>query len=474
MNDKFEDIVSSLELDSDKSLETLALSSWTAEDFARIYTRFRPQLVAHAKKYLSSSVQVEDVVQEAFLYLMLSLPEVDSELGALRLLKWKVKMLSLDVIAASKKTTAMDPADAEELSPHVVDEVADDLIRADEAAIVQLALSKLDSRQREALVASIYEEKTVREVADQLEVSENAAKQLLHRARKSLKQVLVGEVDTQGLSLGQIISVATKKAAAEARKSGTRALSVLAIIGFGIAGWFGMTGNQAVEPQLAAPIAEEISEPAPPEINAPSEASAALETASEPSEEAEGLVTESSPIAGDTEAESGTNNLVIPDSESPQQTSPELTLASQDPLIDKSPFSPWLIDSILEQDLEVDFTSISQQAASRTAHTVATSSGVWADIYFDYDSSSPVATRIGFIAGSDQYFADLETVDMFVSSEGDIDIFQYIGEVGAIFNVSGQSFEETRMTGTKFAVSVHFDNSKGNVSAVKFDRVDPS
>ena len=79
MNDKFEDIVSSFELDSDKSLETLALSSWTAEDFARIYTRYRPQLVAHAKKYLSSSVQVEDVVQEAFLYLMLSLPEKSTQ-----------------------------------------------------------------------------------------------------------------------------------------------------------------------------------------------------------------------------------------------------------------------------------------------------------------------------------------------------------------------------------------------------------
>ena len=473
MNDKFEDIVSSLELDTDKPLETLAISSWTAEDFARIYTRFRPQLVVHARKYLSNSVQVEDVVQEAFLYLMLSMPEVDSELGALRLLKWKVKLLAFDVIAASKKTTVMDPVQAEELSPQVEDEVADDLIRADEAAIVQLALSKLDSRQREALVASIYEEKSTREVAEQLAVSDNAAKQLLHRARKSLKVALVGELNTQGLSLGEIISVATRKAAAEARNNVARALSVFAIIGLGLAGWLGMTGNQ-VQEQLSLPISVESNEPAVPETEVSTESGAATETTPESNTEAEALPSQSAPASNDAEPASESENLVFPEESSPQPANLESSLASQDPRIDRSPFNAWLVDSILEQDLQVEFTRISQEAGAKTAHTVAATAGVWSDVYFDYGSSDPVAARIGFMVGSDQYFANLKAVDLYVSSDGDIDIFKYIGEVQAVTNVSGQSFEETRMAGTQFAISVHFDNSTGNVSAVDFDRVDPS
>ena len=472
MNDKFEDIVSGLELDSDKPVETLALSSWTAEDFARIYTRFRPQLVAHARKYLSNSVQVEDVVQEAFLYLMLSMPEVDSELGALKLLKWKVKMLSFDVIAASKKTTAMDPEETEALSPQVEDEVADDLIRADDAAIVQLALSKLDSRQREALVASIYEEKSTREVAVQLKVSDNAAKQLLHRARKSLKVALVGELDTQGLSLADIVSVAARKAAAEAKKNGARALSVFAIIGLGLAGWFGMTGNQ-VQEQLALPIPQESSAPADPGAEVSTERPAATEATPESSTEAV-LPTQSAAAGDDAEPSLESDNYVGEEETSPQPAILESSEALQDPRIDGSPFSPWLVDPIFEQELQVEFTSISQETGARNVHTAAATSGVWADIYFDYDSSDPVATRIGFIAGSDQYFSNLEEVDLYVSSEGDIDIFKYIGEVRAIVDVSGQGFEETRMSGAQFAISVHFDNSTNTVSAVDFDRVDPS
>ena len=59
------------------------LTKWSAQDFASIYVRFRPHLERHARRYLSSPVQAEEVVQDAFLYLMTALPELDSELGVL-------------------------------------------------------------------------------------------------------------------------------------------------------------------------------------------------------------------------------------------------------------------------------------------------------------------------------------------------------------------------------------------------------
>ena len=65
------------------------LKEWSAKDFASIYVRFRPHLERHAKRFLNNSSQVEEVVQDAFLYLMTTLPELDSELGVLRFLKWK-------------------------------------------------------------------------------------------------------------------------------------------------------------------------------------------------------------------------------------------------------------------------------------------------------------------------------------------------------------------------------------------------
>ena len=81
------------------------LADWSAQDFASIYTRFRPHLERHARRFLNNPSQVDEVVQDAFLYLMVSLPELDSEIGVLRFLKWKVRLLCLDVMRASGKAS---------------------------------------------------------------------------------------------------------------------------------------------------------------------------------------------------------------------------------------------------------------------------------------------------------------------------------------------------------------------------------
>lgn len=51
-----------------------------------MHNPFRPHLERHAKRYLSNPVQAEEVVQDAFLYLMTTLPELDTELGVLKIM----------------------------------------------------------------------------------------------------------------------------------------------------------------------------------------------------------------------------------------------------------------------------------------------------------------------------------------------------------------------------------------------------
>jgi RNA polymerase sigma-70 factor (ECF subfamily) len=86
-----------------KDARPVKLKEWKAEEFASIYVRFRPHLERHARKWLSNQSQVDEVVQDAFLYLMVSLPELDSEIGVLKFMKWKVKNLCLDIYRASGK-----------------------------------------------------------------------------------------------------------------------------------------------------------------------------------------------------------------------------------------------------------------------------------------------------------------------------------------------------------------------------------
>ena len=204
------------------------LKDWSAQDFANIYVRFRPHLISHARKFLREETQAEEVVQDAFLYLMTALPELDSELGVLRFLKWKTKMLCLDIIRSSQAGLNNN------LVP-LPDDVADatqpldSLERADDAAIIRLALAKLNPRHREALIATMYEEKSHEEVAQQMGVGENAFRQLLFRARSSFRKALVGEAEVEGKSVGEILSIAASKHSNASKGAASAFIALVAI-----------------------------------------------------------------------------------------------------------------------------------------------------------------------------------------------------------------------------------------------------
>ena len=240
------------------TLTPAVLKDWTAADFASIYVRFRPHLERHARRFLVNPSQVEEVVQDAFLYLMTTLPELDSELGVLKFLKWKTRLLSLDVIRANSRVS-FAPLDDH---PDIVakgEEMSADLERADDAAIVAMALAKLQPRHREAIIATLYEEKSAELVASQMGLNENAFRQLLFRARSSFKKALVGEAETQGKSISEILSIAARKAAAESGKYISAAGAFLLVLAVSI----GILPNlsQPAQQQIALPVPTQSSQP---------------------------------------------------------------------------------------------------------------------------------------------------------------------------------------------------------------------
>ena len=120
--------------------DRVKLAEWSAQDFSNIYVRFRPHLERHARRFLRSQHQVDEVVQDAFLYLMVTLPELDSEIGVLRFLKWKTRLLCLDVIRASGKAYVANLDDvAEPMSQDP--EVSSYLEQQDDAAVLLIEVS---------------------------------------------------------------------------------------------------------------------------------------------------------------------------------------------------------------------------------------------------------------------------------------------------------------------------------------------
>ena len=232
------------------------LKDWSAQDFSHAYVRFRPHLERHAARFLRDPSQVEEVVQDAFLYLMTALPELDSEIGVLRFLKWKTKMLALDIIRINSKYSVAPIEDHEHyLEVANQDELGLELERADDSAVVSLALAKLSPRQRQVIVETQLLEKPLETVAQDMGLSNNALRQLLHRARAAFKVALVGEAEVRGLPASAILTLAAKKAARDSGKLIAGASAFLLAI-FGIVSFASISVDPAETANISMPIAE--------------------------------------------------------------------------------------------------------------------------------------------------------------------------------------------------------------------------
>ena len=424
------------------------LKEWTAQDFANIYTRFRPHLERHARRFLRNPSQVDEVVQDAFLYLMVTLPELDSELGVLRFLKWKVRLLCLDVIRSNSKAYMADIDEHGEFEADMP-EMGSDLERAEDAAIVRLALAKLQPRHREVLIASIYEEKSTFEIAGQVGLTENATRQLLLRARTALKKALVGEVNTQGMSINQILSVAAKKAAHDAKQVGAQAMSVIAIAVLGIAAFFNF--NPASQ-------TEQVAIPQPTTSSAPENGSS--DTEAETSE----------PQAQTTPAQPA--EQVVQELQA-QTPTVQVALAALDPTADLSPFDPWLLDSLFVQGLTADdmLAPESSQVGERQWLTVVSDGGVWVDAMFVANSRTPISeVRLGFVVDGENYAAYPQRIDFLVERKTDgLDYYVFRGRINDIIDDNGKAYSKTRLQGVFVSLVIAANPDTGAAAGVALE-----
>ena len=458
----------------DENSQPLILRDWTAKDFANIYVRFYPHVLRQAKRYLTNHSQAEEVTQDAFLYLMTSLPEVDSEVGVLKLLKWKTRLIALDVIKANSGAKFAPLDDQLELS---VDdsEMSLELERADDAAIVSLALAKLEPRQREALIASLYEEKATSEVASQLGLNENATRQLVFRAKSAFKKALVGEAETRGLSVSEILSVAARKASQDAGKyiSAASALLLVLAVSIGILPNLVNSGQQLVAEGSA--VSE--SEPAP-VASAQQEAvvptNDAVEAVVEPADQA--VVSSEATLAAQVVVIDSVEDAAVPAAgNEPLNTAPQagVQLASSTSLIDYSPFDPWLLDGLVEKNtiettLLTGNGSVSPGAPSLL--TMVSDDGVWADVTFQPASKNPFQRVVmGLLVGGEQYFATVSTSDfMVLGIDASTENYVLVGSIGELRDTSGTSYLRTRLDGASVRISLTVDVVTGEVTNTSF------
>jgi RNA polymerase sigma factor (sigma-70 family) len=427
------------------------LAEWSAQDFSSIYLRFRPHLERHARRFLNNPSQVDEVVQDAFLYLMVSLPELDSEIGVLRFLKWKTRLLALDVIRAAGRAYINSIDDVQE--PASDDpEVSSALEQQDDAAVVKLALSKLNPRHREVLIASMYEEKSTEQIAAQVGLSENATRQLIFRARAAFKKALIGDVDTTGMSAAAILSVAARKAASEGKKVGAAALTLIALVVMSLTVFPGL--NRAPSDQMAEA-------PATSGSNSSTEQGGALEIAPTPdagivddapaSEEA----IETPATAPVSDRASGTQAGSVVASPSPAASDSATSTLRQ---ILRSPEAVSLVNSDSASQvfaLDQDYTAIGDNGLVATFTFNPTSevvfSAVKVEIYVD-------AYVFDFKPANKQFFSGK-------NADG-LDLYILVGDATFLYDEFGKKWSETTLGKSRVKIEVVMEANGTSVKSI--------
>lgn len=160
--------------------------------------RLLPKGYAMAWRVLGKTDEANDVVQEAFVRLWEKGQSIRPEASLSTYFNTIVIRLCIDRFRQQRRFVdemadevdavidfSGDGVEANEPEQHYVDKYA--------ATKLQDALFKLPNRQRLVLVLWAYQERTMVDIAAVFEMNENAAYQLLHRAKRALKKILEEE-----------------------------------------------------------------------------------------------------------------------------------------------------------------------------------------------------------------------------------------------------------------------------------------
>jgi RNA polymerase sigma factor (sigma-70 family) len=200
-------------------------------EFAALYMRHRWSFGLHARRFLHDQRDVDEVVQEGFLKLFLALPELDNELQALAYARRTITNLCIDRYRADQRRPRLVDLESVQLELADDDEI-DPVVAAEDAAIVREALALLSPLHREALIKREVEEKPLPQIAAELDIPVEQVKHVLHRARRSLRRLLVGTHVEPGVDLDLITVLAANRArmAAAAKPTGAAAIALLLVL----------------------------------------------------------------------------------------------------------------------------------------------------------------------------------------------------------------------------------------------------
>ena len=270
-----------------KLVEAQSPQQWSVAQLGAFYTDHRFELHTHAMRILKDAALADEVVQDAFIKVMLAAPELSSDEHAASYLHRTIENLCIDLFRAEGRRpnlVLLDDATSEvESSWQDSGDHSQLLSAAEDAAIIRQALALLSPAERSALVMWEMDGRSTAEIAAELGIKESAVRHTVARARASLRRILAEVIidEERGLTALDLLSSSYAKVAAAARKSSKAALSLIVLLAafLGFNSWTGPSTSTTTSQQSSP--AHKIS-PAPTQSEAPTTQSPSTGAASSP------------------------------------------------------------------------------------------------------------------------------------------------------------------------------------------------
>ncbi len=158
--------------------------------FSVLVDRYRQKVFQTCMGFVHNTDDAEDLTQEIFVKAWNALRSFD-ERAAFSTWLYRIAVNKSINHTRKMKLRSFTGINDEVTESGYVDENAENnLMRSEQRAQIKSAVSKLKSRQKKAFVLFYYQELSLTEVADVLEMSPKATESLIFRARKKLQGLL--------------------------------------------------------------------------------------------------------------------------------------------------------------------------------------------------------------------------------------------------------------------------------------------
>jgi RNA polymerase sigma-70 factor (ECF subfamily) len=163
--------------------------------FEKVYNLYSAELIAFAAKRLESLAEAKDILHDVFvdLWTRRETLRITTSLRA-----YLYSMVRYKVIDHIRKNVRREyyTQMVRSLESRTDNSTLEQILYEDMTAIVESEIDKLPEKTREVFLMSRYQHKTVREIAEQMQVSEQTVKNQLSTALRRLRPALGGIITT--------------------------------------------------------------------------------------------------------------------------------------------------------------------------------------------------------------------------------------------------------------------------------------